>query len=431
MYVKLVILIFVLLNASILSSADLFSYYVGRELDTLSAVQTPKAETILAGRVYVNGQNFDASLVKINSSGTIEWKTRLGGNKYEQFDGVVALKDGTYVAVGSTTTFVEPQPYVASDLLIVRFEESGKILWRKTIGATGDDRAVSATATFDGGIVILVDTNSFGDPDPFLDTYNDFLIIKLNASGEIQWSLNLAVRGEDHAISSIGLKDGSIIVGGYGFENKLMLSRINQTGKILWTRKLNELFIFRAMTQLQDGNILISAGEHDLTGNSVLTKINPSGIVLWSKRITSNNEHVDVSALLADDSGGAFVAGLTSDDTTLFLRINKQGAVQWKKAFDIGNGEDPRKMLKLSNGRMIFVGGAYDFRWSYRTVIVGFTKAGEMQSCYSEVPTVQLTGIKVHSEKFSILPERNLRFRITSPRLIVAEPNLPKEEICP
>jgi hypothetical protein len=424
-----VFLAVILLEGSVSSSPDLFSYYIGRNVDILSAVPTTDGDAILAGRIFVGGQNYDALLLKVNSSGSVEWKEHLGGKKDERFDAVVALKDSTFVAAGLTSTFVAPQMYVSTDILIVRFDGNGKILWRKTLGASGQDWAASATATSDGGVLILAHTNSFGDPDPFLDTYSDFLIIKLNISGEIQWSLNLAAPGDDYPESSISLKDGSVLLAGYGQGFKLI--KLSLDGRILWAKKVNELSIFQAMTLLSDGNVLLSGWENDLSSNTILTKITPSGTVIWAKRLTSNNQPVNITALRADDSGGAFISGATFDDKTLFLRINKQGTVQWKKTFDVGNGEDSREMLKLASGTILFVGGAYDFRWITRTVIAEFTRDGEMNSCYSEVPAIQMKPIKMHTTPFSFLPERNLHFRVTSPKLTLAQPNIPVETICP
>jgi hypothetical protein len=65
------------------------------------------------------------------------------------------------------------------DALIIKLNSSGNIQWSRAIGGTNYDVAYSIQQTSDGGYIVAGYTYSFGAGD------SDFLIIKLDSSGNI------------------------------------------------------------------------------------------------------------------------------------------------------------------------------------------------------------------------------------------------------
>ena len=83
------------------------------------------------------------------------------------------------------------------------------ITWAKTFGGSGDDKAYSIQQTKDGGYIVAGYTNSFGAGD------DDFLIIKLDKSGNKEWAKTFGEMDGDYACSIQQTKDGGYIVAGW------------------------------------------------------------------------------------------------------------------------------------------------------------------------------------------------------------------------
>jgi hypothetical protein len=64
----------------------------------------------------------------------------------------------------------------------VKLDSSGNVVWTKTIGGGSGDEALSIIQSSDGGYVVAGRTNSFG-----AGSY-DFYVVKLDSSGNVQWT---------------------------------------------------------------------------------------------------------------------------------------------------------------------------------------------------------------------------------------------------
>ncbi len=86
--------------------------------------------------------------------------------------------DGGYAFVGTNST----TDFSGWDVLFLKTDSVGNLLWSKTYGGSGHDYGYSLSLTNDGGFLIGGSTNSFG-----LDS-NYIYIIKTDSSGVLQWS---------------------------------------------------------------------------------------------------------------------------------------------------------------------------------------------------------------------------------------------------
>jgi hypothetical protein len=72
----------------------------------------------------------DIELVKKDIKGKILWKRIIGGTSYDKASQVIRTKDGSYIVIGSTSSFGKGN----YDVLIVKVSFQGEILWQKTYG---------------------------------------------------------------------------------------------------------------------------------------------------------------------------------------------------------------------------------------------------------------------------------------------------------
>ncbi len=141
-----------------------------------SIQQTTDAGYIVAGSTESYGAgNTDMWVLKLNSSGNVTWQRTYGGIMNDVAYSIQQTSDGGYILAGYT----ESVEINNRDAIIIKLDSSGNIVWQKRYGGPYFDEAQSIKQTNDGGFIIAIDTYSYGSG------FNDFLLLKTNANGEI------------------------------------------------------------------------------------------------------------------------------------------------------------------------------------------------------------------------------------------------------
>jgi hypothetical protein len=75
------------------------------------------------------------------------------------------------------------------DFVVTKMIDSNEILWTKTFGSTSEDVIRGLTATPDGGVLLVGNTTGgdFDIPYSYPGFYDDAVVAKLSADGEIEW----------------------------------------------------------------------------------------------------------------------------------------------------------------------------------------------------------------------------------------------------
>jgi len=184
------------------------------------------------GDVIRNNNDYGFWIVKLNSSGIIQWQEFLGGD--EPFS-IEQTFDGGYIVAGNSNYNVTQVPY---DLLIFKLNSNGDIQWQKNLGGSADDNASSVRQTSDGGYIIAGDTRSNDDDVNGNHGDNDYWIVKLSSDGTFQWQKCLGGSIGDFAFSIEPTTDGGYIVGGLSYSNDGDVSG-NHGNNDVWVVKLS------------------------------------------------------------------------------------------------------------------------------------------------------------------------------------------------
>ncbi len=102
----------------------------------------------------------DAFMVKIDAAGNHQWYKTFGGIHSDGFGRVIQTSDGGYIGVGSINAYFSQQ-FIFDDLLVVRTDSQGNLIWQKTFGGEKNDGASEILRSGDGAYVILGGTGSF------------------------------------------------------------------------------------------------------------------------------------------------------------------------------------------------------------------------------------------------------------------------------
>lgn len=163
-----------------------------------------------------HGGYLDAWVVKLDSLGKLDWQKTLGGSGSDRAYAITSGGNGGFVLAGSTDSNDGDVSgnHGRDDYWVVRLDNSGHLIWQRTLGGSDDDIAVDVTPSGDGGFVVAGIAGSFdGDLAINLDG-NDFGVVKLDSLGSLVWQKVLGGSGTDgpRAIASSG--GGSFVVAG-------------------------------------------------------------------------------------------------------------------------------------------------------------------------------------------------------------------------
>ena len=147
--------------------------------------------------------------------------------------------DGGTIAAGyiqGTSTGPESTTY---DALVVKFDASGNMEWQKSYGKEGNDFAFAITPADDGGYVVAGETYSFGA------IQDDVLVFRIDNAGGLVWAKRLGGTDEDWGVDVKRSANGGFVVlgntraGGTAEASstyKLLLIGLDSRGELLWQK---------------------------------------------------------------------------------------------------------------------------------------------------------------------------------------------------
>ena len=141
----------------------------------------------------------DAWIVKLDSSGNIEWQQCYGGTSSDIAINILELADG-YIVLGNTSSndgdvsgyHGTPGQANESDIWVFKIDFQGNLLWQKCLGGTYWEYARNIFTTTDGGFMIVGTTSSMDgdvvgnhDHDPLW--FADIWFTKIDSTGNLLW----------------------------------------------------------------------------------------------------------------------------------------------------------------------------------------------------------------------------------------------------
>jgi hypothetical protein len=164
------------------------------------------------------------------------------------------------------------------DILLIKTDANGNIIWAKTYGGTGADYAYSVQQTSDGGYIVAGETTSFGAGSA------DILLIKTDANGNIIWTKTYGRTSYDLALSVQQTSDsGYIVAGGIGMGlGDIFLIKTDANGNIIWTKTYGGIGSDYAYSvqQTSDGGYIVAGGTYSFgagTWDAFLVKTDANG----------------------------------------------------------------------------------------------------------------------------------------------------------
>jgi hypothetical protein len=255
-------------------------------------------------------------ILKLNMNGILQWSYAIGNmcTTHQAWGhGIVETTDGDYVICGETACYGQG----LRDVYVAKISSNGNLIWTRTIGGPGDDYGYEIIQTQDGGYAIAGHTFSFGAGN------NDCYIVKLDSSGNLDWTKTIGGINGDAAQSIVQSNDGSYILCGntnsFGQGNAdVYIIKLDSIGNILFTRTIGGLRGDNAISFIETND-----GGYAFCGT---TDNMPYAYDLFIVKLDSNfNSNCGISGTggIAGsggiiDSGGVLVSPITLQDSIEF-----------------------------------------------------------------------------------------------------------------
>ena len=138
----------------------------------------------------------------------VPYQVAIGGAGGEWPYSIIETFDGGLVTSGNTDSFGAG----SADMYVVKTDSAGNILWTRTIGGTGFDVGLfGLQQTLDSGLIVGGYTNSYGAGG------YDLLFVRLDRNGNLLWAKTVGGTLNDFGNDLIQTSDGGYCMCGHTF----------------------------------------------------------------------------------------------------------------------------------------------------------------------------------------------------------------------
>jgi len=165
-----------------------------------SVQQTTDGGFIVAGSTNATLETCNIWILKTDVVGDTLWSKVFEHDTLAWPESIQQVSGGGYVLTG----WIFPPGQDKTDLLTIRTDSEGGIIWRKTFGEPdGEEGGNSILQTEDGGFLAA------GCARVKESTYRDIWLVKTDAAGELKWTLTIpGTYPEDGGLSLIRAHEG-------------------------------------------------------------------------------------------------------------------------------------------------------------------------------------------------------------------------------
>lgn len=281
----------------------------------------------------------DIWVIKLNSTGVLEWQKCLNGDYTDMGNDILQTADGGYVVLGTSASVNCDAPdnrgnRYSLDILLIKLSATGEVEWQKKLGGSKNEYAVSLDMAADGGYII----GGYSESSDFDLTVNkgefDYWVLKVDGRGNLIWQNSGGGSGTDQALSVKGTPDGGAIATGSE-----------------WSK---------------DGDFTNNFGYTD----AWVAKYDKNGVLQWRKNYGSSGGDAGNSIQCTPDGGYIMAGSAGNPDHDVIsihgppsadywlVKLNPDGSIAWQKTYGGSKNENASNVQLTPDGGYILAGGA-------------------------------------------------------------------------
>ncbi len=309
--------------------------------------------------------SYDYWVVKLDTARNITWQYTFGGTYWEDLYDVHETADGGFVlgghsSSGATGNKLYDNIGVANqthDFWLIKLDATGTQQWQKVIGGDMDEVFYQMEPTADNGFVIVgySDSGISGDKTEAAMGWSDYWVVKVDATGTLQWENTLGGDGGEDGTSIQQTMDGGYIVGGYSesgisgdkTEDTPMgvdywMLQLDTAGAVVWdkTIDLDELDFLTTIQQTSENEFIVGGySGDDTTGDYEywVVKLEACSAIETNVEMNACEEYTDPIGNTYTESGNYTYTMNTSfgcdSIINLFLNVNNNYEVDLQSDF--------------------------------------------------------------------------------------------------
>ena len=238
------------------------------------------------------------------------WEKIYGGKNDDIAYDIVALENGESAIVGSCKSFGAQQ----TDICVSRMDAKGEVKWTILLGGKKQDEGKAIARSADGNLFVLGMTKSLSK-----NYDRDIYVAKVTPEGKLIWQKSIGGERDEQAGGLVGLDDGSVMVAGdtESFGKRypdMYIAKLSKEGKIIFARTIggNKRDEAHDITRLSDGNLAL-VGMRVTRKNYeefFVMKLDQNGKQLWAKTFGEYDDD-SLESVTGTVDGGLVAVGKT------------------------------------------------------------------------------------------------------------------------
>lgn len=278
-----------------------------------------------------NQGGYDAFYAKYRQDGTREWIRLLGTPGHDVCAGLAVDADQNLYVAGYTYGALAKPNQGKADMFIAVFDPHGATLWRDQIGTEVDERITDLRLGRDNDLYFCATTaGSLGRQNNGQD---DIVVGRYERSGKCLWVYQCGTPMSDTAVCMEVGEHSEVYVGGrteghLAFSNAqrgygdAYVMRLSETGEVLWTRQFGTLgwdktFQLACFTD-GSGDVLASGCQIPRPAcQGFSRRYSAQGDLVWTQEFRQRGPRGGTCgrAIAIDSANNCYHAGVTNADT--------------------------------------------------------------------------------------------------------------------
>ena len=352
------------------------------------------------------GTDADYWVLKLNQEGDKVWSKTYGGSEDDRATNMTKTSDGGYILCGYSRSNDGDVTGNSGfqDYWLLKIDSSGNLQWQKSFGFSGSDQAFKVFETVEGnffatGFLDVTASGGLGNDftnggQPVSNTRNpqhgvgEYWGILMDSQGNKIWRRYFGGTNNDRSYDTLQTADGGFLLVGASESSDfditdakgsydLWIVRLTATGDKLWTKSFggSEIDIGYSVSKTHDGNYLIvgdtRSNDQDVTnsyGNADVwaVKFNDSGALIWQKNY--GGSEFDSARSVKQISNGRYllsgstrssngqVASNNGQNDAWVMIIDENGALEYEYTMGGSNLDFSNSAIETTDGKLVMVG---------------------------------------------------------------------------
>ena len=333
--------------------------------------------------------------------GTRLWSQHIGLPEIdERLNAIATDRRGNVYVAGNTPAALTGTSAGGLDIIVLKYDPSGDVVWTKQFGTAAHDVATAAMTDACGNVYVAGATRGDFEADAFTGEYSDVFVVKLDANGERVWARQLHGMWSETAWGLAVGPNGEIYVTGTT-ESYLngelggasggdpFIAKYSGAGEQLWVRQLRSVVsdTSRGIGVDPRGNVYItgflSRGSldgvtSDDSDDAFIMKFDAAGQRQWIRQFGSmrvegapgsSGSLDDAYSIAVDADGNAYVVGVTMGHfdghvyaggvgDQFVVKYDTEGVKQWSKQLGSTLQDEAFAVATDANGNVYVTGTA-------------------------------------------------------------------------